>query len=237
MTRPMGEMSDELFHKIIKDGKEIGAKFYVPFLNGEPFVFGRIWEWLDYMEQEGVKFAIYTNAEFMDVDRLVKYKKLYYVNCSFNSTTEDVYKKVMPGPDFNRCKHNIEDLISRNRVHVQVSFVVSDENKHQIEDFKKMWGRRAKIRDFKNYTGARHAGVEKKGTKKPCYALFNTIVILWDGRVVPCCMDYDGKLILGDVNKDTIANIYQNTQWLRDKHTQLDFNIKPCDVCNYNETT
>ena len=43
MTRPKGEMSDELFYKIIKEGKEIKDSVFIPFLNGEPFVFPRIW--------------------------------------------------------------------------------------------------------------------------------------------------------------------------------------------------
>ena len=237
MTRQMGEMSDELFHKIIKDGKELGAKFYVPFLNGEPFVFPRIWEWLDYMEAENVRFAIYTNAEFMDVDRLLQYKNIYYVNCSLNATTKEVHQKIMRGPNFDVCRKNIEDLIKKSKVRVRVSMVVSEDNKHQVNDFIKMWGRRAKIRDFKNYAGARHSKTEKTGKRVPCYALFNTIVILWDGRMVPCCMDYDGQLILGDVNKESVGKIYQDAKWLRDKHKKLDFNIKPCNICNYNVLT
>lgn len=47
MTRPQGEMSDELFHKIIEEGKKFRKAHFVPFLNGEPFVFSRIWGWLD----------------------------------------------------------------------------------------------------------------------------------------------------------------------------------------------
>ena len=91
MTRPRGEMSDELFRKIIKDGKNIRKSFFVPFLNGEPFVFPRIWEWLDYMEAEEVRVHIYTNAELMDVGRLLKYRNISCICCGINAASKETY--------------------------------------------------------------------------------------------------------------------------------------------------
>jgi radical SAM protein with 4Fe4S-binding SPASM domain len=34
------------------------------------------------------------------------------------------------------------------------------------------------------------------------------MVVLWDGRVVPCCYDYDGKYVLGDLRQNTLAEIF-----------------------------
>ena len=67
MTRTRGEMSDELFHKIIKEGKQLGIRKYVPFLNGEPFLHKKIFVWLDYMEKEGVNFHLYTNGSLLNL--------------------------------------------------------------------------------------------------------------------------------------------------------------------------
>src|SRR3989338_6870154 len=85
MARSQGTMSDEMFHKIIKEGKEMGARRFIPFLNGEPFANPKIFEWLDYMEKEGVSTCLFTNAELLDeekTDKLVKYKNIEYINCS-----------------------------------------------------------------------------------------------------------------------------------------------------------
>jgi MoaA/NifB/PqqE/SkfB family radical SAM enzyme len=38
MERQKGAMNEELFHKIIKEGKELRVKIFSPFLNGEPFL-------------------------------------------------------------------------------------------------------------------------------------------------------------------------------------------------------
>ena len=236
MKRKMGEMSDELFHKIIKDGKEINASFFLPFLNGEPFIFSRIWEWLDYMRDEGVQVGLYTNVEYLDVDRIVKYPNIRYINCSVNGATKETYNKAMPGPDFDVVESKVHDLIAKAKFRVQVSMVVNDDTIGEIDMFKKKWGRKAFVRSFKNWGGDRQSVGEKEEVKKPCWSLMNSINILWDGRVVPCCMDYDGKMILGDANENTLKEIWHQSVWMRKRHRNLDFDMVPCKTCNYNGT-
>lgn len=234
MTRPKGEMSDELFHKIIQESKALKSPEIVPFLNGEPFVFTRLWSWLDYMRDEKRRVYIFTNAEFMDVDRIIKYKNIRYVCCSVNAATEDTYNKVMRGPKFETVVKNVEDLIKKAPFRVYVSMVVTNDNQHEVEMFKKKWGENVIFGEFKNWGGARHDKLEKTGKRKPCPSLLNSISILWDGRVVPCCLDFDGKLILGDANKQTLTDIWHQTSWLREQHRKLSFDYLPCRECNQN---
>jgi radical SAM protein with 4Fe4S-binding SPASM domain len=234
MTRPRGEMSDELFRKIIKDGKEIHNSFFVPFLNGEPFIFPRIWDWLDYMQEERVRVHIYTNAEFVDVDRLVKYRNLSCICCSINAATKETHRAIMQGPDFDMVKANVTDLIAKSRVKVWASMVVVDENKAEADAFKAQWGENAIFGEFKNWGGAVHDPIEKTGVRKPCYALLSSMSILWDGRVVPCCMSYDDKLVLGDANTQTLTEIWHQSYWMRKRHRRLDFDMVPCRDCNHN---
>jgi len=228
-------MSDVLFHKIIKEGKEMKARFFLPFLNGEPFIFPKIWEWLDYMQEQGVQTAIYTNAEFMDSERLSKYNNIRYVNCSFNGATKKTYTKVMGTVDYDKAKNNIENLIKLAKFPIQVSMVITEDNAHEVNEFKKMWGRRAKMRPFLNWAGYKTSTIPKQGVKNPCYMLFQHLTILWDGRVALCCMDHDGRVILGDANKQHLKDIWSSMQVLRDRHKNLDFNMPLCRDCNFNE--
>jgi radical SAM protein with 4Fe4S-binding SPASM domain len=227
-------MSDELFHKIIQESKVFRSPEIVPFLNGEPFVFSRIWEWLDYMRDNNCRVYIFTNAELMDVDKIIQYKNIRYVCCSINAATAETHKKVMRGPDFKTVVNKVRDLIEKASFRVYVSMVITSDNQHEVEMFKKQWGKNAIFGEFKNWGGARHDKLEKTGKRKPCPSLLNSITILWDGRVVPCCLDFDGKLILGDVNKQTLTEIWQQTGWLRRKHKNLIFDYPPCRYCNQN---
>ena len=234
MTRPTGEMSDELFHKLIKDGKEMGIYRYSPFMNGEPFIFPRIWEWLDYMEKENVVVSLYTNAEFVDVDRLVRYKNIWYLNCSVNAATKETYDKVMRGPNYEKVVKNVNELFKKAKFPVRASMILVDENKHELEQFKKMY-RRHKICGFGNWTGDKKNVLARKGEKEACFVLFHQMYILWDGRAVLCCMDYDGKQIVGDANKQTLKEIWESYEWVREKHRKGEWNDIPvCRYCNYN---
>ena len=235
MTRMKGEMSDELFYKIVKDGKAINISSFMPYLNGEPFIFPRIWNWLDYLRDEEVWVTIYTNAEFLEVDKLIRYPNIRYINCSFNAATEDSFSKVSPGLHYERCKVNIEDLISRAKFPVRVSMVVVEENIKEVAKFSEMWGRYSCFATFKNWTGDKYSTHRQQGTRQPCWSLRQSMSILWDGRVVACCMDYDGKLILGDVNKNTLREIWHESRWLREMHRQHDFSTPICATCNYNK--
>ena len=40
-----------------------------------------------------------------------------------------------------------------------------------------------------------------------CYALRNQIGVLVDGTVVPCCLDHDGEMALGNLYQSTLADI------------------------------
>ena len=233
MTRPMGQMSDELFHKIIRDGKEWGVKRYSPFMNGEPFVFPKIWQWLDYMQEEGVVVALYTNGEYVDIDRLCTYKNIDYLDFSINASTSATHKKVMRGPNFDRVKDNFFKAREKASFMVRASFVTTSENVHELEDFKRMF-KKVEICQFSNWTNSRHDPLEKTGKQVPCYVLLHQMFILWDGRVVPCCMDYDGKQILGDANQKHIKDIWRDSEWMREKHRRCEFDTPVCVDCNYN---
>lgn len=226
-------MTDETFKKIIKDGKELGVTHYSPFMSGEPFVFPKIWEWLDYMEKEGVWVSLYTNGEFLDVDRLVKYKNIRYVNCSVNAATKRTHKAVVRGPDFDRVVDNVNELFKKAKFMVRASFIRCEENAHEEEAFKKMFPR-VKIGDYDNWTGDRSSEYERKGERIPCYVLLRQMFILWNGDVVPCCMDYDGKMVLGNVHENSLKEIREYSKWLINKHKNGDFDTFICRKCNYN---
>lgn len=234
MTRPMGEMSDELFHKIIKESKIFRNPEIVPFLNGEPFVFFRIWEWLDYMRDNECRVYLFTNAELIDVDRIIKYPNIRYVCCSINAATKETHSAIMRGPNYEVVEAKVQELIKKASFPIYVSMVEVERNQHEVESFREKWGKRVTHGEFKNWGGARHDKLEKAGVRKPCLALLRTITILWDGRVVPCCMDYNGQLILGDANTQTLSEILINSKWLRKRHMKLDFNMIPCKDCNHN---
>ena len=56
---------------------------------------------------------------------------------------------------------------------------------------------------------------EQTHTKKNCYALRDHIAILADGQVVPCCLDADANMKLGNIFTENLADILE-TQRAKD---------------------
>ena len=236
MTRPKGTMSDVLFHKIIKEGKELGVRNYIPFLNGEPFANPKIFDWLDYLEKEGVTTCLFTNAGLLDkekIDRLVKLKNIKFIHCSINAATKETYEKVTRGPDFDRVVSNVHYLIDKAPFKVIAGMTTVQENVKERRLFWKIWRGHVHLGNFANWAGSRHDPIEMTGEKIPCTSPEN-MYILWDGRVCQCCMDFDGQVIMGDINKQSLKEIWDNGQPIRDRHHALDFNMPLCRDCNLN---
>jgi radical SAM protein with 4Fe4S-binding SPASM domain len=66
-----------------------------------------------------------------------------------------------------------------------------------------------------------------------CYEPFKRVSILYDGRVVPCCFDYVGKYILGDINKKKLVDIWNDEPMLdlRKEFKSRQIKNKLCNNC------
>ncbi len=55
---------------------------------------------------------------------------------------------------------------------------------------------------------ASHGAFTSPGYLPFCRRPWESLVVLWDGRVTPCCHDYDGEVVLGDAATDSVAAIW-----------------------------
>jgi len=74
----------------------------------------------------------------------------------------------------------------------------------------------------------------KEPMKRACYYPFYQILVDYDGAVLLCAHDWARKLIVGDVNKNSILEIWNN-DILKDVRINLikqSRNFCPCDLCD-----
>jgi len=66
-----------------------------------------------------------------------------------------------------------------------------------------------------------------------CHLPFYQAVILADGRMVLCCLDYDGRVVLGDLNRHTIREIWLGERALKLRQNFLQAKGLPeiCRIC------
>lgn len=227
-------MTDELFHKIVDEAVELGVTKVTPFLNGEPFMFPRLFEWLDYLEAKGLRYDIYTNASMMTkekADKINTYKNIDLLAFSVHGYDKKSYESQMK-LDYDKVKENIKYFISIAQIPYEVYMLLSETNKPGVEEFKKEWGDKVFFGKYVNWAGKRPTKLE--GTQQPCERMLNEMVVYWDGRVALCCMDSDAGVILGDLNTQSIKDIWNSNAWMRNRHRQGDFDMTLCRDCNFN---
>lgn len=66
--------------------------------------------------------------------------------------------------------------------------------------------------------------------KITCYGLKDHVGILCDGSVVPCCMDYDGNAVLGNLFENSLESILSSEKALHIKK-HLEKGVAPLDMC------
>ena len=79
------------------------------------------------------------------------------------------------------------------------------------------------------------ANEEREYAGHTCYGLSDQIGVLCDGTVVPCCLDADGAVSLGNIFKEPLSDILEGERAKRmrkslEKHAPCE---KLCKSCQY----
>jgi pyruvate-formate lyase-activating enzyme len=246
MKRPLGDMPQELFAKIIEDAKELNVKQVLPFLHGEMFMDRLIFDRLQYINKHlpNANIDIFTNANMLDSMRLEKLcaiKNIDLVNISLNSYNADDYKKRV-GLDFSRTINNIKALIKLNNekpfvkkievasVEIGKEYATNDTYNDRFSEFVKQNfpGIALKIGYKMNYLGQIYSFRKYRNIK--CSRLL-TLNVLYTGLVSLCCMDMEGEYLLGNANEKSLSDIY-NGGMAKEYRSGRKNDHMPCRMCN-----
>ena len=234
-----GRMSDELLAKIYKELKEsvIKASTVCVCRDGEPLLDKRIAGIIKDVKSVGIpSVTMSTNAQLLD-----KKKSIALLNSgldelfiSIDGFSEEVFKSLRVGLNYNIVvKNTIKFIELRDQINpklrLRIRMVVVDENKGEVKPWNIFWKSKCKSSDLVQAKPAHSWGnqlykenkisVQKMNTK-PCIAPFNMFVIHYNGLVTICGHDYKEKVVVGDLNKNSIREIWQGKKFasIRQKH-------------------
>ena len=246
-------MTDELFDKIaneISPYQDHIAKVML-YLDCEPLLDKNIHSRIEKMKRAGIKNVnITTNASLLNFEKAYEIIKagldeIYISICSLN---KDTFELIHRGLTFENIYENILNFIQiRNRLNlnlmIRIQMVLQEQNKNESESFINHWRQYLKVNDqiaiqrVHNY--ARAVDVMKFGDEEeinniPCIALWGTFCIHANGEVGLCCMDTENSIPLGNINKQTISQIWSSgrLKGIREKHLSAERSFIPlCDKC------
>lgn len=223
-------MSTKEFKIVIDKVKEHVESVFLH-VKGEPLLHSDLENILKICEEAKLDVNITTNGFFLEDKKeiLVKSKALRQLNVSIHSIEENKFNKLTQEEYItkvlNACKYinansnviisyrlwNLDDVTNLNKDSkildaLKEAYNVENieeaiQNNHYIKlnkttyinlDTKFVW------------PSLNNKVVSKCGS---CYGLRQQIGILVDGSVVPCCLDNDGDITLGNILEDSLENI------------------------------
>lgn len=250
--KKIGTMSMPLYKKILDNCEEIGIKSVTLSFFGEPLLDPTLIEKIKYAKGKKMSVSFFSNASLLTekwAKDLVD-AKLDNINISFDAYNKETYEKIRKGLKFDVVRNNILNLIRiRDRVgkkepSINLIFVEMNENKHEVKKFHQDWKKKVdniNVLNMRNWAGQ----IEKKSSssfhfkskmeRTPCALIWQKMIVDWNGDVVLCCDDWSHSVILGNLEKERIEDVWKGEKLrkIRELHKKREFNKIPiCSGCN-----
>lgn len=253
MTRKKGIMPLELFTKIIDEVADTdkSVRIWMVFF-GEALMLKKrkpnIFDMIAYAKDKGLSdVVINSNANLLDdyAARKLIESGLDAIYIGIDAFSAETYSKIRVGGNYDKTVKNVINLINlKNDMNSQkpavfVQFVEMEVNSGEKESFVNFWSEKGaivKIRPKVSWAGAIDAPNLVLGNEDrwPCHWAMQTMSITDTGKVVTCAVDLDARFVAGDMNEQTIKEIWNGKlKELRHLHASGRFEELPenCRNC------
>lgn len=249
--RPVMDLEWGLFERLVEELKREGPILKV-FLqkDGEPLLHPKIAKMVEMLKDANAakSISIITNGTLLNEDMFADLAAagLDDLIVSIDAVDESGYKKLKGANLYSRVVENVERAVAMKREHnlekpyIKARMVARRGHEAEIEEFKRKWTGKADMVDitpFHTWLGA--VGDERcygRDGRYPCALLWYTGIINSDGRVSPCCIDYECRGTLGTIGDGGFSAIWNGKALkdLRMRHLKGDYDKTAiCGSCEY----
>ncbi len=244
------KMPVEVFRRTIDDICE-NRPLVKLYLSGEPLLHQGLVEMIEYAGGKGCRTMLHTNATTLteEMAERVLSSSLTFLCFSFDGCSPAVYERLRPPSQFEHVKSNILQYLSLRRQRggggprTTIEIIRMGETADMIDAFVNEWRSRgvddvhvAKYTTWHGLVNDRRVGKPAGSTGyKPCAAPFSHGCILADGTVVPCCLDVNGRMPLGNIAAGGFRQIWSGNEYRQLRLQMLTGALEPgglCDRCD-----
>lgn len=240
LTRPLGTMDFDLFKKIVDECAANNIRILHLHNFGEPLLDSLLSERVKYAKSKGIRTRIFSNFSALTREKALQLLDagIDEIKISIDAASKETYEAIRKNLKFAQVEANLEMMLQLRaeqkleKPRISLVFVATDNNRHEVKKFKQRWQHKVDkifITSYHNWAGGLDKGGAVRKRLLPCLRLWKTFTILWDGRAALCCLDFNGQVILGDLNKQTIQEIYsgQMLSRIREQHLRWQYNKIP----------
>lgn len=253
MKREKGVMSTDLYKRIIDEMELLNISQLQLAEMGEPLLDPNLTERVKYASKKSIRVRIFTNGSLVSstlAKNLID-SGLSEITFSIDDVVQEDYERIRYPLKYHAVIENLKRLfLLRVRLHKKtpiISIAINSIDKtaaklrqyreyrfiKEHSDFIKICSREM-IHDWSeeyidNKEIKRYA---QEARRLPCRRLWTDMTVFWDGRVPLCCIDYEGKNILGDTNKQSISEIWRGKLLAQTRDVHLRGEYKSIPLCN-----
>jgi MoaA/NifB/PqqE/SkfB family radical SAM enzyme len=242
-----GFMNPSLFKKIIDQITQYplnkNSKLYLH-ICGEPLLHKNIIEFIRYSHDLGLKPILTTNATKLTQSMACALidNGLHKIEFSFEGIDPSIYESVRTGSDYHLVNNNILNFLTINNernkkvltelVVVDLPFIQTKLKTDYCNQMKQHFNI-INLSGYMDWVGKVEVKKYQRTDYRGCSVIDTDLNVLWDGRVIPCCMDIYGELTIGDFNTmpyEEIINLKER-QILKKRLINNDLNGLICKKC------
>jgi len=269
MKRKSGFMTKELFTKIIDQAISNGIQNVGLYTVGESLLHPEIFDFIALAKEKGIEYVyLTTSGLLLDKARCRKMidSELDSIKFSIDAGSKATYEREKSGASWDKLVDNVKTLKAMrdaddSRMRIFGSFVVSDSNYSEIVNYNNIF---SELLDESMFYFALNQGGQQEefvnlpelktvkdkikerisngeAQRSPCSFLWNRFIITYDGLLTICCVDFEARLIYGDLKKNTLVECWNNPriQGYRKIHRDRNFKVLPlcadCDTYKINQ--
>ena len=224
-------MDMDLFKKVVDECAALGITHVRVHNYGEPFLDKQLVEKVRYAKERGIaEVGMISNGSLIDepIAQGMIDAGLDAINISVDASGKEVFESTRLNLDYDVVIRNIETLVrlrkASGKVRPETHPVVRapeqfESDEHEFIEHWRTIADKVHITDLHNWAGTLNATSD---VNYPCYRMWQTFTVLWDGRVSLCCADFDGRHILGDLRTSSIAEIWNGPAYLEVRRQHLE---------------
>ena len=234
--------------------------YHMIYFQGEPLLHPDISSMIHYAHQKNIYTCTSTNGHFLTYDNALKIidSGLDKIIISVDGVTQETYEKYRKEGSLKKVISGIQNLAELKKIkksktpEIVIQFLVFRFNEHQISDIKnlgkslgvnKVEIKSAQIdpdqinsdllpknQKFSRYNTNNQQIKIKNKLKNRCFRIWSTMVITWDGKIIPCCFDKNARHNIGNLNQDNILALWYSKEFTKFRK-QILKNRKKIEIC------
>lgn len=212
------KLDDSYFKKAILEGEQYGLPAINLGLGSELLLDNDIFNKIAFASLHGViDIRVHTNGTLMNTVKIkeILSSDISMLCVSIDAVNPQTYKKLRGGR-LEVVVNNLLNLISeRNRLKlslpiIRISFLQTETNKNEKDEFIKFWQDKVEILDFQNLIDYKKDS--KNVGKFDCFQPWQRVAIWHQGDISLCCTFFGKKLAFNNIKTTSIYDMWHSEE-------------------------